>query len=102
MLKSKRKSQNQSDENHTEADGTSVKELFSTKKYPSTDFIDRLLRLGVGIISTGFTSGLISGMIEGVTEIELSFGSPVSIGLFTVFFISFWLLFSNVGRFKNK
>jgi len=102
MEKRRSKSQNGAEEDNSEADGASVKELFSTEKYPNTDFIDRLLRVGLTVVAAGFTSGVIAGLIEGITEFDLSFGSPVSLGLFVVFLISFWILFSNIGPFKNK
>ncbi|WP_069132786.1 hypothetical protein [Rhodohalobacter halophilus] len=102
MRTEKRKKRTSLNQDRSEADGSSIWEKFSTEKYPDTDFIDRLIRFGVSIISAGFTSGLLAGVIEGITEFNLSFGSPVSLGLFTILFISFWVFFSNVGRFKNK
>jgi len=102
MDKRRSKSQNNVEEVDSEAENASVKALFSAKKYPNTDFIDRILRFGLTIVAAGFTSGVIAGLIEGITELELSFESPVSIGLFVLFFISFWVLFSNIGPFKNK
>lgn len=102
METEKSKEYNELNRNGSESKESPLKEKFSTKKYPNTDFIDRLLRLVITIVAAGFTSGLIAGLIEGITEFDLSFGSPVSIGLFAVLFISFWTLFSNVGRFKNK
>jgi len=102
MKTGKTKKRTKPNQDPSVTDGSSIREKFSAEKYPNTDFIDRLMRFGVTIVSAGFTSGLLAGLIEGITEFELSFGSPVSIGLFVVFFISFWVLFSNVGRFKNK
>ncbi|PKD44992.1 hypothetical protein [Rhodohalobacter barkolensis] len=102
METEKTKKRKTPDQDRSETDGSSIRERFSTEKYPNTDFIDRLMRFGVTIVSAGFMSGLLAGLIEGITEFDLSFGSTVSFGLFAVLFISFWTLFSNVGRFKNK
>lgn len=96
------KSQNSIDEDHSREEDASVKELLSTEKYPDTDFIDRLLRLGLTVVAAGFTSGVMAGLFEAITEVELTFESSVSLGLFIVFLIAFWMLFSNIGPFKNK
>lgn len=102
MKTEKTKKRTTPDQNRSGTNGSSIREKFSTEKYPNTDFIDRLMRFGVSVVTAGFTSGLLAGLIEGITEFDLSFGSPVSLGLFAVLFISFWTLFSIVGRFKNK
>jgi hypothetical protein len=102
MKTEKTKKHKTPDQDRSETDGSSIRERFSTEKYPNTDFFDRLLRLVITIVAAGFASGLIAGLIEGITDFDFSFGSPVSLGLFVVLFISFWTLFSNVGRFKNK
>ncbi|MDZ7756941.1 hypothetical protein [Rhodohalobacter sp.] len=102
MEKRSSKSLNSIDEDHSREEDASVKELLSTEKYPNTDFIDRLLRVGLTVVTAGFTSGVIAGLIQDITEFDLSFGSPVSLGFFVVFLISFWILFSNIGPFKNK
>jgi len=90
-------------DNHTpELSGSETATEGRLNEQPSIDYFKLMFRGGLsGFL--GFTvSGLISGIAEGAEPgFSTEFGSIFSLGLSGVLMISFWILFTHAGPYKN-
>lgn len=72
------------------------------RKKHKDDIFDFLLRGGLTLISAGFLTGFVYGILEAATGTRYEFQNPVVLVLMMVLIVFFWILFCYKGPFKRK
>ncbi|MCC5905367.1 MAG: hypothetical protein JJU13_04130 [Balneolaceae bacterium] len=72
------------------------------RKKHKDDIFDFLLRGGLTLISAGFLTGFVYGILEAATGSRYEFHNPVVLVLMFVLIVFFWILYLYRGPFKRK